>query len=55
MIRGAIHVVSYAPSTLWSVRVRESEKVLMEASGVIGNVQRYWDLHIVRLLRITIA
>ena len=39
-IRGAINVVSYAPSGLWSVRVRESEKVLMEASEVIGEVHR---------------
>ena len=42
-IRGAINVVNYAPSGLWSVRVRESEKVLMEASDVIGEVQRYWE------------
>ena len=42
-IRGAINVVKYAPSGLWSVRVRESEKVLMEASDVIGEVQRYWE------------
>ena len=42
-IRGAIHVVNYAPSGLWSVRVRESEKVLLEASDVIGEVQRYWE------------
>ena len=42
-IRGAINVVNYAPSRLWSVRVRESEKVLMEASDVIGEVQRYWE------------
>ena len=35
-IRGAINVVSYAPSGLWSVRARESEKVLVEASEVIG-------------------
>ena len=35
-IRGAINVVNYAPSGLWSVRVRESEKVLLEASDVIG-------------------
>ena len=42
-IRGAISVVNYAPSGLWSVRVRESEKVLMEASDVIGEVQRYWE------------
>ena len=40
-IRGAINVVNYAPSGLWSVRVRESEKVLMEASDVIGEFQRY--------------
>ena len=40
-IRGAINVVNYAPSGLWSVRVRESEKVLSEASDVIGEVQRY--------------
>ena len=39
-IRGAINVVSYTPSGLWSVRVRESEKVLMDASKVIGAVQR---------------
>ena len=37
-IRGAINMVSYAPSGMWSVRVRESEKVLMEASEVIGEV-----------------
>ena len=42
-IRGAINVVNYAPSGLWSVRVPESEKVLMEASEVIGEVQRYWE------------
>ena len=42
-IRGAINVVNYAPSGLWSVRGRESEKVLMEASDVIGEVQRYWE------------
>ena len=42
-IRGAINVVNYAPSGLWSVRVRESEKVLLEASYVIGEVQRYWE------------
>ena len=41
-IRGAINVVNYAPSGLWSVRARESEKVLMEALDVIGEVQRYW-------------
>ena len=42
-IRGAINVVNYAPSGLWSVRVRESEKVLLEASDVIGEVQRDWE------------
>ena len=42
-IRGAINVVIYALSGLWSVRVRESEKVLLEASDVIGEVQRYWE------------
>ena len=42
-IRGAINVVNYAPSGLWSVSVRESEKVLLEASDVIGEVQRYWE------------
>ena len=42
-IRGAINVVTYAPSGLWSVRVRESEKVLLEASDVIGEVQRYCE------------
>ena len=42
-IRGAINVVNYAPSGLWSVRVQESEKVLLEASDVIGEVQRYWE------------
>ena len=42
-IRGAINVVNYAPTGLWSVRVRESEKVLLEASDVIGEVQRYWE------------
>ena len=40
-IRGAINVVNYAPSGLWSARVRESEKVLLEASDVLGEVQRY--------------
>ena len=40
-IRGAINVVNYAPSRLWSVRVRESEKVLLEASDFISEVQRY--------------
>ena len=43
-IRGGINVVNYAPSDLWSVRVRESEKVLMEALDVIGEVQRYWEV-----------
>ena len=42
-IRGAINLVNYVPSGLWSVRVRESEKVLMEASDVIGEVQRSWE------------
>ena len=42
-MRGAINVVNYALSGLWSVRVRESEKVLLEASDVIGEVQRYWE------------
>ena len=42
-IRGAINVVNYAPSGLRSVRVQESEKVLMEASEVIGEVRRYWE------------
>ena len=42
-IRGGINVVNYAPSRLWSVRVRELEKVLLEASDVIGKVQRYWE------------
>ena len=42
-IRGAINVVNYAPSGLWSVRVRESEKVLLEASDVIGEVRGYWE------------
>ena len=40
-IRGAINVVNYAPLGLWSVRVWVSEKVLMEASDVIGEVQGY--------------
>ena len=43
VIRGAINVVKYAPSGLWSVRVRESEKVLLAASDVIGEVQRYCE------------
>ena len=38
-IRGAINLVNYAPYGLWSVRVRGSEKVLIEASDVIGEVQ----------------
>ena len=38
-IRGAINVVNYAPSGLWSVRVRESGKVLLEASDVIGEIE----------------
>ena len=42
-IRGVINLVNYAPSGLWSVRVRESEKVPLEASDVIGEVQRYWE------------
>ena len=42
-IRGAINLVNYTPSGLWSVRVRESHKVLIEASQVIGEVQRYWE------------
>ena len=42
-MRGAINVVNYAPSGLWSVRVRELEKVLLEASDVFGDVQRYWE------------
>ena len=37
-IRRAISVVTYAASGLLSVLVRESEKVLMEASEVIGEV-----------------
>ena len=42
-IRGAGNVVNCAPSGLWSVCVPESEKVLLEASDVIGEVQRYWE------------
>ena len=42
-IRGAINVMNYAPLGLWPVRVRESEKVLLETSDVIGEVQRYWE------------
>ena len=42
-IRGAINVVNYALSGLWSVRVREPEKVLLGASDFIGEVQRYWE------------
>ena len=40
-IRGAINVVNYAPSGLWSLRVCESEKVFLEASDVIGDVHSY--------------
>ena len=40
-IRGAINVVNFASSGLWSVRVRELEKVLMAALEVIGEVHRY--------------
>ena len=36
-------MVNYAPSGLWSVRVRESEKVLLKVSDVIGEVQRYGE------------
>ena len=36
-------MVNYAPSGLWSVRIQEPEKVLMEASEVIREVQRYWE------------
>ena len=35
--------MNYAPSGLWFVRVQDSVKVLMEASDVIGEVQRYWE------------
>ena len=42
-IRGAVNVVNYAPAGLWSVSVQESEKVLLEASDVIDEVQRYWE------------
>ena len=42
-IRGAINVLSYAPSGPWSVRVRQLEKDLMEAWHVIGDVQRDWE------------
>ena len=42
-IRGAINVVNYAPFGLWSVRVRELQRVLMEASDVVGEVERYWE------------
>ena len=42
-IRGAINVVSYAPSRLWAVCVQESDKFLIEASKVIGEVQRYCE------------
>ena len=36
-------MVNYAPSGLWSVRVCESEKVLLEAADVVGEVHRYWE------------
>ena len=36
-------MVNYASSGLWSVRVLESEKVLLGASDIIGEVQRYWE------------
>ena len=39
-IRRSIKVVNYAPSSLWSVHVQESKKVLMEVSEVIGEVQK---------------
>ena len=39
-IRGGINVVRYAPWGLWLVRVPKLEEVLMEASKVIGEVQR---------------
>ena len=42
-ISGAINMVSYALSGLWSLCVREAEKVLMEVSEVIGEVHRYWE------------
>ena len=37
-------MVNSAPLGLCSLRVRESEKVLLEASDVIGEVQRYWEV-----------
>ena len=49
-IRRPIYVVSYAPSGLWSVRVQESKKMLMEASVVIGEVQRYLGAMYARML-----
>ena len=42
-IRGAINVVNYALLGLWYVRVHESENVIMEASQLIAEVQRYWE------------
>ena len=42
-IRGAIKVVKYGPSGLWSVRVQESQKVPMEALDIIGEIQLYWQ------------
>ena len=42
-IRGAINAVNHAPSSLWSVRVQESEKVLIEASELIGEVEKYQE------------
>ena len=36
-------MVNYASSGLWSVRVCGSEKVLLEALDVIGEVQRYGE------------
>ena len=38
-----MNVVNYAPFGLWVVRIRDSEKVLMEAAAVIGDLQRYWE------------
>ena len=35
--------MNYAPLGLWSVRFRESEKVLLEAPDIIREVQRYWE------------
>ena len=43
VIRGVVNVMRYAPSGLWLVRVWELEKVLMEASQVIGEVQTCWE------------